>query len=89
MSDDPRQVITLASVDDAYSFYVGQPVEVSWPVPWYRRVWRRLLALGPVLRGRRSQGSTFVTRVDVDAGTITLGAVQSTQRWSWRRWRWE
>ncbi|HKP06810.1 MAG TPA: hypothetical protein VJU58_06115 [Microbacterium sp.] len=83
--------VTLADPVDAYNFHVGQPVHLTWSAAggvrratrWEvlrDRVAARLLHWTRWLRPR-----TVTAAVDVEAGAITL----CTERWSWRRWRWE
>lgn len=91
MSGDERDVVTLPTVTDTWNFRIGQPIEcVMMPSGGVRlatrreRVWRR--AIGAWLRWTRWWRPRVVTSaVDTQAGSITL----STERWSWRRWRWE
>lgn len=91
MSDTERDVVTLPTVTDTWNFRVGDVVEcVMTPTGDVRRgaprerLWRR--AVGAWLRWTRWWRPRVVTSaIDTQAGSIAL----ATERWSWRRWRWD
>lgn len=79
--------------DDTHRFHPGHTyVEVDPGSPWFRlRRATRLELARFWLRDRwqsatrRWRPRTVCAAVDHEAGSITL----VTERWSWRRWRWE
>lgn len=72
--------------EDARHFTVGRVVVIEHGI--VLRGWRlRLYVVRHHLRRctRWWRPRTVVTAVDVEAGVVAL----VTERWSWRRWRWE
>lgn len=82
-------VVTLASPSDAYSFSGGMPLVMTdagdvRPATCSERL-RGAIATWWLRWTRWLRPRTAVAAVDVKAGCVTL----ATERWSWRRWRWE
>lgn len=83
--------VTLSDASDAYNFRVGMPMVWDASAPGLLRYAsrRERLRMWLVRRWERAtrwwRPRTVTSGVDVQAGTITL----ETERWSWRRWRWE
>jgi hypothetical protein len=79
--------LTLASRTDTYNFTRGMPLKMLdsgslVPMTHWDRIKDRMRSLWRrVSRAPR----TVVSEIDRDAGSITV----VTERWSWRRWRWE
>jgi hypothetical protein len=84
-----RRVVDLADRDATFSFYRGQ--ELIWDHRGRLRLPTRLEhAWMQVTRLTRRWTRWFrprnvVTAIDREAGSVTI----ETERWSWRRWRWE
>lgn len=89
---DGAHLLNIDNVD-ARAFSVGQPVMLSpdpdQPGGWrYATRWDRLRVwFGDLWRSATSRFRTrrVVANVDLRAGAITI----ASERWSWRRWRWE
>lgn len=78
--------ITMQSAADVRHVAIGQVVVIEhglvlrgWRLRWYtgRHHLRRCT--------RWWRPRTVVARMDLATGTLTV----ATERWSWRRWRWE